>query len=114
MEGLAAEMLAPALGRVFTEDEQTLGNDRVVVLSHGLWISRFGGRRDILDETIRFDGNSYRVIGVMPEGFGFTDRGVEAYVPFAFTPQQMSDQARGNQFSVSVGRLRDGATVEGL
>ncbi len=50
----------------------------------------------------------------MPENFGFPTRDVDAYVPFAFTPQQMSDAARGNQFSTSVGRLRDGATVEGL
>ena len=50
----------------------------------------------------------------MPENFGFPTRDVDAYVPFAFTPQQMSDAARGNQFSISVGRLRDGATIEGL
>jgi predicted permease len=104
----------PALGRVYTADEETLGNDSVVVLSHNLWSTRFGARRDILDERIRLDGASYRVIGVMPAGFGFFDRGVEAYVPFAFTPQQTSDAARGNQFSSSVGRLRLGATVESL
>ena len=106
--------VAPALGRVFTEDEETLGNDGVIVLSHALWMSRFGGRRDILDQAIRLDGISYRVIGVMPHGFGFPTSNVEAYIPFAFTPQQMSDAARGNQFSISVGRLRDGATVESL
>jgi len=103
-----------ALGRVFTEDEERLGNDDVIVLSHALWTSRFGGRRDILDQMIRLDDISYRVIGVMPEGFGFPTRDVQAYIPFAFTPQQMSDAARGNQFSFSVGRLRDGATVESL
>ena len=50
----------------------------------------------------------------MPEGFGFPNRDIDAYVPFAFTPEQTSDAARGNQFSFSVGRLRPGATVEGL
>jgi predicted permease len=104
----------PALGRIYTAEEEMLGNDGVVVLSHNLWSARFGARRDILDESIRLDGTSYRVIGVMPEGFGFFDRGVEAYVPFAFTPQQTTDAARGNQFSASVGRLRPGATVETL
>jgi len=104
----------PVLGRVFTADEETLGNERVVVLSHALWRSRFGGRSSIIDSIIRLDGDSYRVIGVMPEGFGFMDRGVEAYVPFAFTPQQRSDASRGNQFSQSIGRLRDGATIAGL
>ena len=106
--------VAPALGRVFTADEETLGNDRVVVLSHALWRSRFGGQTSIIDSSIRLDGDSYRVIGVMPEGFGFMTRDVGAYVPFAFTPQQRSDASRGNQFSNSVGRLRDGATVASL
>ena len=50
----------------------------------------------------------------LPEGFGFLDRGIDAYVPFAFTPEQRSDAARGNQFSISIGRLAPGATVEGL
>ena len=83
-------------------------------LSHGLWRSRFGGQANILDSSVRLDGDSYRVIGVMPEGFGFMSRDVGAYVPFAFTPAQRSDASRGNQFSNSVGRLRDGATVAGL
>jgi predicted permease len=106
--------VAPVLGRVFTANEEELGNDRVIVLSHGLWRSRFGGQASILDSSIRLDGDSYRVIGVMPEGFGFMSRDVGAYVPFAFTPEQRSDASRGNQFSNSVGRLRDGATVAGL
>src|SRR6187549_1750917 len=106
--------VAPVLGRVFTANEEELGNERVVVLSHALWRSRFGGQANVIDSSIRLDGDSYRVIGVMPEGFGFMSRDVGAYVPFAFTPQQRSDASRGNQFSNSVGRLRDGATIARL
>jgi predicted permease len=106
--------VAPAMGRAFTEDEATLGNERVVVLSHRLWSTRFGTRPDAIGKDVRLDGVSYRVIGVMPENFGFPRRDIDAYAPFAFTPEQMSDAARGNQFSISVGRLREGATVEGL
>jgi predicted permease len=106
--------VAPAVGRAFGEDEAVLGNDRVVVLSHQLWSTRFGARREVIGSDIRFDGASYRVIGVMPEGFGYPSRNIEAYVPFAFTPELSADTARGNEFSWSVGRLRDGATVEGL
>ena len=106
--------VGPVVGRAFGEDEAQLGNDRVVVLSHGLWTRRFGAKADVVGSDVRFDGDSYRIVGVMPEGFGFPTRDIEAYVPFAFTPQQMSDAARGNQFSQSVGRLRAGATVESL
>ena len=105
---------APAVGRAFTAEEATTGNDRVAVVSHGLWSTRFGARPDLVGSDIRLDGTSFRVIGVMPEGFGFPNRDIDAYVPFAFTPAQTSDAARGNQFSFSVGRLRPGATVEGL
>jgi predicted permease len=104
----------PVAGRAFTEDEAVLGNDRVVVLSHRLWTTRFGAQQDAIGADARFDGETYRIIGVMPEGFGYPSRNIDAYVPFAFTPEQMSDAARGNQFSFSVGRLRDGATVESL
>jgi predicted permease len=106
--------VGPALGRAFTADEATVGNDSVAVLSYSLWSTRFGGRRDILDESIRLDGQSFRVIGVMPRDFGFPDRDSDVYLPFAFTEQQRSDASRGNQFSTSVGRLRPGATIEGL
>jgi predicted permease len=104
----------PALGRAFTEDEATLGNDNVIVLGHRLWSTRFGARNDAVGSDVRLDTGTFRVIGVMPESFGFPQRDVDAYVPFAFTPQQMSDAARGNQFSISVGRLRAGATIESL
>jgi predicted permease len=105
----------PIAGRAFTEAETVLGNDdRVAVLSHRLWTTRFGGRPDAVGAEMRLDDVTYRVIGVMPEGFGFPNRNIDAYVPFVFTPQQTSDAARGNQFSFSVGRLRDGATVERL
>src|SRR5262245_48092674 len=79
--------VGPALGRAFTADEETVGNDRVAVLSYALWNTRFGGRRDILDTDIRLDGVSFRVIGVMPRDFGFPDRDSDVYLPFAFTDQ---------------------------
>jgi predicted permease len=106
--------VGPVLGRAFTDDEATPGNERIAILSYGLWNARFGAQRDILGKDVRFDGESFRVVGVMPEGFGFPTRNVDAWVPFAFTPEQASDAARGVQYSISVGRLKPGATVEGL
>jgi predicted permease len=106
--------VSPETGRAFSTDEETLGNDHVVVLSHRLWSTRFGARPDIVGSSIRLDSDSLRVIGVMPVNFGFPSREIDAYVPFAFTPAQASDAARGNQSSVSVGRLKPGATVAGL
>jgi predicted permease len=106
--------VAPALGRAFAAAEATPGNDRVAVLSDRVWRTRFGARPDVLDRDIRLDGVSLRVIGVLPPGFNFTADEVGVWVPFAFTPEQTSDAARGNEFSISVGRLRPGATLDAL
>jgi putative ABC transport system permease protein len=106
--------VVPQLGRAFTDAEATIGNDRVVVLSDRLWRTRFGASPAAIGRDARLDGETFRVIGVMPAGFGYPTRDVDAWVPFAFTPQQQSDAARGNQFSTSIGRLRPGASVEGL
>lgn len=104
----------PALGRVFEDEHAVPGQDRVVVLSHTLWRNRYNADPGIVGRDIRLNGEPYRVLGVMPEGFGFPTRHVQAWVPFAFTPAQMSDQERGNEYSSSVGRMRPGTTVEGL
>src|SRR5690606_18876352 len=102
------------IGRVFGEDEAVPGADRVVVLGHSLWQNRFNGDRAIVGSEIRLNGEPYRVLGVMPQGFAFPDREVGLYVPFAFTPEQMSDEERGHEFAMSTGRLMPGATIEQL
>jgi predicted permease len=106
--------MTPQLGRTFTEEEATLGNEHVAVLSDRLWRTRFGADPGVVGRDIRLDGEAFRVIGVMPPGFGFPTRQVDTWTPFAFTEAQMSDAGRGNQFSQSVGRLRAGATLATL
>src|SRR5262245_9569210 len=67
--------LHAAMGRTFAAGEDEPGRDHVVVLSHRLWASRFGGDPSIVGSSVRLDGESYTVIGVMPAGmsveFGF-------------------------------------------
>ena len=103
----------PFLGRGFTEDEARPEADNFVILSYGLWQSRFGGDRSLVGRDIRMNGEAYRVVGVMAADFRLTND-VGVYVPFAFTPQQMSDQARGNEFSQMIARLKPGASIEQL
>jgi predicted permease len=106
--------IGPALGRLFNDAEATPGNEHVVVLSHTLWQTRFGGRPDVVGQDIQFDTVPHTIIGVMPDGFAFPDASARAWRPFAFTPEQMSDEARGNEFSNSIGRLAPGANLDGL
>jgi predicted permease len=104
----------PALGQAFTDANAVPGQERVAVISHALWINRFNADPGIVGRDIRLNGQPYRVTGVMPEGFTFPNRDVQLWVPSAFTPDQLSDNERGNEFSSSVGRLKPGATIEAL
>jgi putative ABC transport system permease protein len=56
----------PSAGRLFTNDEE-----HVVVLSDAFWQRRFGSDRGIVNQSIVLDGESYTVVGVMPDGFQF-------------------------------------------
>lgn len=64
----------PALGRVFTTEEDRPGHERVVVLSNQLWRSRFGADPGVLGKAINLNGTAYTVIGVMPAGFRFPNQ----------------------------------------
>jgi predicted permease len=104
----------PFLGRAFTEDDAKPEADRYAVLSYGLWSSRFGGDRAIVGRRIRLNGQPYEVVGVLPADLELPSREIAVLVPFSFTPQQMSDQGRGNEFSSMIARLRPGATIDQL
>ncbi|HET9483874.1 MAG TPA: ABC transporter permease [Xanthomonadales bacterium] len=103
-----------ALGRVFGEEEAVPGNDKVVVLSHTAWKNNFAADAQIVGRDVRLNGETFRVLGVMPESFVFPNRNTQMWVPFAFTDAQKSDDERGNEYSESVGRLKPGATIEQL
>ena len=100
-----------ALGRVFADADAQPGTDKVVVLSHDFWKNRFGGNPAIIGQSIRLNTEAYTVVGVMPEGFYFSSPRVQAWVPFAFTPAQKTEDERGNEYSSMIARLKPGATL---
>ena len=59
----------PLLGRVFAPDEVDGKNVNVVMLSHALWERRYGSDRQIVGKSLRIEGASYVVVGVMPPSF---------------------------------------------
>src|SRR5262245_6321209 len=62
--------LRPVLGRFFLPGEdQKPGGDNVVILSHSLWVNKFGSDRSIGGRTLTLNATSYTVIGVAPRGF---------------------------------------------
>jgi hypothetical protein len=73
--GLAAMVGArPSLGRLFTTGDEQPGAPRVVLLSEDLWVRQFNRRGDIVGHTVRLDGESHTVVGVMEPAFHFPDR----------------------------------------
>jgi hypothetical protein len=102
----------PALGSAFQESDAVSGNDRKVILSHGLWQSRFGGRPDIIGQELRVNGVQRTIAGVMPADFQFLWADVELWTPLAFTPAEKADDRRHSNSYQMIGRLKPGATVE--
>jgi putative ABC transport system permease protein len=104
----------PALGRAFGEGDAVPGADTAVILTHAVWATRFSSDATIVGRTIRVNGEPREVVGVLAPDFELPRRDVALLMPFAFTPAQMSDQERGNEFSEMIARLRPGATVAQL
>jgi len=103
----------PVLGRVFAQDEAVLGREHEAILSEGLWKELFAGDRDVLGKDIRLSGEPYRIVGVLPDVAGSLNGSDPArlWVPFAFTPEQTSDDARHNNNWGMIARLRRGVSV---
>lgn len=102
----------PVLGRTFTADEEEAGNNRVIILGHGLWQRRFGSDPKIVGQTVPVNGENYTVIGVMPQGFLYPpgSQKNELWTPLVFTPEAANN--RGARYVGVLARLKPGVTRE--
>lgn len=108
--------VAPALGRAFTADEDK-GRQPVVILNDTLWRRQFGADPSVLGRSVMLDRRPYTIVGVMPRGFVFPNRGTslnnqpaDLYVPISFTNRELTGFASMYNNSV-VGRLKRGIGV---
>jgi predicted permease len=107
-----------ALGRDISADEDRPGAPSdVVVLSHGLWRSRFHADPDMVGRTIGLNGRPFTVVGVAPAGFGGLIRGVEdqVWIPVTVAGRTVApDFATRRRLSWLdvLGRLAPGMSVE--
>ena len=101
----------PLLGRAFVADEETPGNERLVILSHGAWENRFGADPSVVGKVIPLDGEPHTVVGVMPRGFAFPpdDRSVEAWSPLTLDLENLL--SRPHRMYNTIGRLEEGVTA---
>jgi len=99
---------APAIGRTFLDEEATPGRDRRVVLSHGLWVRRFGADPTLVGRTIRLNGEPHEVVGVMQPGPSIP-YGAEIWAPLAYTEEEWQERRRG--WLLVLARLGQGLSV---
>jgi predicted permease len=103
----------PILGRTFIAQEDQPGAGPVAVISYSLWQRAFGGRRDVLGQTVMLDQKPYQVIGVMRSDFDWP-RGKQLWVPIALTPEAFAARERFEEYYYAYLRLRPGVSLAQL
>jgi len=97
----------PELGRTLSEADVLKDAPLVVILTHGLWQSHFGGDRNVVGRRVEVDGVRAEIVGVMPAGFAFPDARTRLIAPLWLDP--------ANEFGAfgprSVARLAQGMTL---
>ncbi len=105
--------IAPRMGRGFVAEDAEPGAARVALLAERVWRSRFGADPDIVDQVLHVDGESVRIVGVMPEDFRLPSRDVELWQPLQFSADERAPENIGHfgsGLSGVVARLAPGQT----
>ena len=104
----------PALGRVFTAEEEN-AQQPLVVLSHALWLTRYHGDAGIVGKPITLDRKAYTIVGVMPRSFEFPlaagslDQ-TQLWVPMSLSAEDLSEQNSGLWGYSLIARLKPEVT----
>lgn len=101
----------PLLGRTFNPGEDAKGAPAVVILSYSTWQKRFGGRTDVVGQTVYLDGAANTIIGVLPRNFEFAPQG-QAEFWSALQQNQGCETRRSCHNLFGVGRLKDGVSIQ--
>jgi predicted permease len=104
--------VSAALGRTFLPSEDQPGHDQVVILSDGLWQRRFGSNPKVVGEAVRLNGDSYKVVGVMPKSYRLWYYGQQLWTPLVFPPQSVLPAAREDRSLGVMARLKSGVSIE--
>lgn len=99
----------PLRGRLPAPEEDVPDGPDVVLLSHGLWLDRYGGDPSVLGRTIELNGAPYQVIGIMPPEYAFPTPETDVWVPRQLDP---ASENFGGHHLAAVARLAPGVTIE--
>jgi putative ABC transport system permease protein len=104
----------PMLGRDFIPEEQVEGKDQVIILTYGLWKSRFGGDPSAVGRQVNLNGKPDTIIGVTPKNFPMlpvtlVDGPAQFYRPAA---EKHDDKERLSRHLRAIARLKPGVSVQ--
>ena len=101
--------VAPLLGRYFNDEDERRGAQPVAVIGYDLWQNRFGGRRDIIGQSVDLGATRHMIIGVMPPGFAFPINN-RVWTPLQLVPSSFPP-GKAPRIDV-IGRLAPDASLE--
>ncbi len=100
----------PALGRVFTAEEDRAGAPRTVVLNYRFWQAKLGGARNVLGSTLDLNGLPYRIVGVRPPAPDFNNVPTDVYLPIGLFHNDSEPRTEHRSMRL-VARLKPGTTL---
>jgi predicted permease len=110
--------VSPVLGRAFAPGESRVAKEApLAVISHRLWVQRFGGEPAAIGRHVRLNGIDVTIVGVAPANFGGTFAGLafDVWVPITMHPVLTGDaralETRDARWLQTIGRLREGVTL---
>ncbi len=107
----------PFIGRRFTQQEETPGAQKVVVLSYQFWRRHYAEDTHVIGKMIRLNERPYQIVGVMPRGFTFPSTAAtpgeppSLWTPLIFTSDQLNDWASSFDTSI-IARLRPEVSLQ--
>src|SRR5262249_36781888 len=103
--------VVPMMGRIFSEADDVLGGPRFAVVSYSFWQGYLGGDPRALGRTIQVGGNSYAIIGVLPETFVSPRERADVFLSL-WVADPTTGPDRGSHFLHSYWRLKKGVSLE--
>jgi predicted permease len=99
----------PAVGRWFSQADDTPGSENTVILTYGYWQRRFGGSASVVGRSLNVDGRPRNIVGAMPKDFQFPNANVDLLLPQRFDRGKVF---LGNFSYQGVARLKPGVTFQ--